>query len=105
MYEKLKNASEKYFARLTRILKKIGYNEKQIYNRNFHNYSSYSRIKQRFVGFSILSNRPDSHPEYGNIRLKEYKIHNKPLQNLLINIKSSGVDYFQRHDRRFNKYI
>jgi len=96
MYEKLKNASEKSFARLTRILKKIGYNEKQIYNQHFHNYSDYTRIKLRLSQFLIVSNRPDSHPKYGNVRLKEYKIHNKPLENLLINIKSSGVDYFQR---------
>ena len=100
MYEKLKIASEKTLARITRILKKIGYNEKQIYNRHFHNYSDYTRIRQRLSQFLYISNLSDSDPTNGNIRLKEYKIHNKPLENLLINIKSSGVDYVQNRLRR-----
>jgi hypothetical protein len=96
MYEKIKIASEKSLARITRILKKIGYNEKQIYNRYFHNYSNYSKIKQRLSKFLYMKNYTDSDPKYGNLRLREYKNQNKTLEQLLIKIKSKGVDYFQR---------
>lgn len=96
MYEKIKIAREKCLARLTRILKKIGYSKKQIYQFQYQSWHNHT-LQLSLSKFLYMKNYTDSDPKYGNLRLREYKNQNKTLEQLLIKIKSKGVDYHLRN--------
>jgi len=96
MYEKIKIMSEKYIATVTRILKKLGHSEKQIY-RIIYSSWTHERLQLRLSQFLYLKNMSDSDIEYGNVRLKEYKHRNKKLAKYLTDVKGLGLDYVERH--------
>tara|TARA_Y100000389_G_scaffold62597_1_gene58664 strand:- start:16419 stop:18368 length:1950 start_codon:yes stop_codon:yes gene_type:complete len=96
MYEKIKIMSEKYIATVTRILKKLGHSEKQIY-RILYSSWKHERLQLRLSHFLYLKNMSDSDIKYGNVRLIEYKHRNKNLAKYLTDVKRLGLDYVDRH--------